>query len=241
MSTFWIAVLALAVPPGDGDAQSRYAPTTAAVAEQPAATPRTGTKLRDAVREALRRWAKPSDQQAEQAAREFLGLYGELQRDTSLSKAQRDELRGKVRGRLSNLAQQISKLAAAERRLAKRDLPRALAGGNGAGVLAQWGGMGPAGFGGMAGGMGPAGVGGMMPGGMAGMGAGGAFAPVVTDYGQDLVDVILATIAPHTWDVNGGPGSIYYWRPGRAIVVRATDEVHNDIGGLVEQLQRAGN
>jgi hypothetical protein len=232
MSTFWIAVLALAVPPGEGAAQSRYAPAAAAVAEQPAAAPRTGTKLRDAVREALRRWAKPSDQQAEQAAREFLGLYGELQRDTSLSKAQRDELRGKVRSRLSNLAQQINKLATAERRLAKRDLPRALAGGNGAGVLAQWGGMGPAGFGGM------------MPGRMAGMGMGmgnGAVGPVVEDYGQDLVDVIQATIAPHTWDVNGGPGSIYYWRPGRAIVVRATDEVHNDIGGLVEQLQRAGN
>jgi len=226
MSTIWIAVLALAVPPGEGAAQSRYAP---AAAEQPAAAPRTGTVLRDAVREALRRWAKPSDQQAEQAAREFLGLFGELQRDSSLSKAQRDELRGKLRSRLSNLAPQINKHAATEMRLAKRDLPRALAGGNGAGVLAQWGGMGPAGFGGM------------MPGNMAGMGAGGAFGPVVTDYGQDLVDVIQATIAPHTWDVNGGPGSIYYWRPGRAIVVRATDEVHNDIGGLVEQLQRAGN
>jgi len=238
MCTLWIAVLALAVTPGEAAQQSRYAPATAAVAEQPAAAPRTGAALRDAVREALRRWAKPSDQQAEQAACEFLGLFGELQRDTSLAKAQRDELRGKLRSRLSNLAQQIGKHAAAERRLAKRDLPRALSGGKGAGVLAQWGGMGPAGFGGMAGGMGPAGFGGMMPGNMAGMGAG---APVVTDYGQDLVELIQAVIAPHTWDVNGGPGSIYYWRPGRAIVVRASDEVHNDIGGLMGQLQRAGN
>jgi hypothetical protein len=229
MSTLLVAVVMLAAQPGEPGYQS---PSGAAAAEQPAEL-RTGTKLRDAAREALRRWAKPGDDDAQPAAREFLGLYKELQQDTQVPKSQREELRSKVRSRLGNLAQQIAKQAV-EKRLQQRDLPKAL---QDAGVLAQWGGMGPGGFGGMMPGMRP----GMMPGPMAGMGAGGAAgAAVADDYGQQLVELIQATIAPHTWDTNGGPGSIYYWRPGRALVIRASDDVHEDIGGVIGQLQRAG-
>ncbi len=60
----------------------------------------------------------------------------------------------------------------------------------------------------------------------------------VPDYGQDLVDLIQRTIAPTTWDVNGGQGSIYYWSHGRALIIRQTDEVHEQIGGVLEQLGR---
>jgi hypothetical protein len=58
------------------------------------------------------------------------------------------------------------------------------------------------------------------------------------DGGQDLVELIQRTIAPSTWDVNGGPGTIRYWRPGAALVIRQTTEVHEDISDFVRQLQR---
>ena len=39
-------------------------------------------------------------------------------------------------------------------------------------------------------------------------------------------------------DVNGGLGSIYYWQPGRALVVRQTGAAHDDIGNLLRQLEQ---
>jgi hypothetical protein len=236
----------LAASPGDKAAPSS-ATSTSAPAAQSAASLRTGATLREAAHETLRRWAKPGDKEADQAARDFLVLYQELLRDDQMPKAQRESLRLKVRGRLVALTQQISKRVAIENRLAKKDGAKPGAGPKPAEILAQWGGgMGPGMGGGMMGGPGMGG--GMMPGMGAGMGGGmmggmggGGFGPLLGDSGQELVDLIQAVIAPHTWDVNGGPGSIKYWRPGLSIVVRASDEVHGQVGGLVDQLQRAGN
>ncbi len=59
-------------------------------------------------------------------------------------------------------------------------------------------------------------------------GGGGAF-----DYGPSLVDLIQRTIVPDFWDVNGGPGTIVYYRPLMCLVVRATSDVHHRIGGAV--------
>ncbi|MHC4181294.1 MAG: hypothetical protein ACYSWU_27675, partial [Planctomycetota bacterium] len=117
-------------------------------------------------------------------------------------------------------------------------------------VLAQVGGFGrPGGFGGGFGrqggfampGFGGGGFGGPgMGGGMMGGGPFGAAGQNSFDHGQELVDLIQQTIAPQTWDVNGGLGSIYYWRPGRALVIRQTGEVHDQVGGLLEQFGRMG-
>ena len=60
------------------------------------------------------------------------------------------------------------------------------------------------------------------------------------DYAQQLIELIQRTISPQTWDVNGGQGSMFYFRPLMALVVRATSEVHDDVGGLLEALRRAG-
>jgi hypothetical protein len=57
------------------------------------------------------------------------------------------------------------------------------------------------------------------------------------DYGQDLVELIEATIAPSSWDTNGGPGTIRYFGPLRVIVVRQTSEVHEQLGDLLPQLR----
>ncbi len=62
----------------------------------------------------------------------------------------------------------------------------------------------------------------------------------VTDHAQELIDLIQRTISPQSWDVNGGQGSMFYYRPLMALVVRTTSEVHGDVGGLLEALRRAG-
>ncbi len=235
MSPVLFAVLALGFPPAEGTGDSATV-TPPPAAENVETAPRTGPRLRDAVRETLRRWARPSDADAPQAAAEFLKLYAEIDRDSELAAGQKEYLRGKVRSRLTDLAQQIAKRAAIERRLARGgpanvELP------DDAAVLAQRGGFG-GGFGpggGFGGGVGPGAFGG-------GFGMGGSIlGNADDDHGQALVDLIQKTISPASWDVNGGQGSIYYWRPGRAIVVRATDEVHGNIGDVLRQIERAGN
>jgi hypothetical protein len=67
---------------------------------------------------------------------------------------------------------------------------------------------------------------------------GGAAGPA--DWGPDLVDLIERTINPALWDVVGGPGSIIYYQPLHFLVVRATAEVHEKIGGVVGDLRAAG-
>ena len=82
-------------------------------------------------------------------------------------------------------------------------------------------------------------MGGMQGGGGQQPGANGG-AAANDDAGPDLVDLIQKTISPATWDVNGGPGAIYYWRQQRAIVVSAPGEVHEQLGDLLEQMDRLG-
>jgi len=209
--------------------------TEEAKAERP---PRTGVELRQAVRTALRRWARASDAQADAAAREFLTLYKELKADDDLPRSQRQYFLGKVRIRLMKLSDQIALRVAREKRLAKSRQSNSakpadekadslagpqqppgdstaayVPGGTGVTPVARDGASGPA-FG------------------------GGAMQ--MPDHGQELVELIQTVIRPETWDVNGGLGSIYYWYPGRALVVRQTDEVHGEIGGVLDQLRRAG-
>jgi hypothetical protein len=63
-------------------------------------------------------------------------------------------------------------------------------------------------------------------------------APVPPDYGPDLVDLIERTINPAFWDVVGGPGTIYYYRPLQCLVISATAEVHGNIGGLLGEIRK---
>jgi hypothetical protein len=68
---------------------------------------------------------------------------------------------------------------------------------------------------------------------------GGAFGGAPVDHGAELVRLIEHTIAPDFWDTNGGPGSIFYYAPLHALVVRATDDVHGSVSGLVDGLRAA--
>ncbi|MEX2172840.1 MAG: hypothetical protein WD872_00675 [Pirellulaceae bacterium] len=74
------------------------------------------------------------------------------------------------------------------------------------------------------------------PGLLSGLGGGG----VVLDSGPDLVDLIERTINPAFWDVHGGPGTIVYYAPLRCLVVRATGQTHEKIGGAIGGLRKAG-
>jgi hypothetical protein len=70
-----------------------------------------------------------------------------------------------------------------------------------------------------------------------GVGGGGA---VADDFGDELIDLIQNTIQPSHWNANGGPGSIFYYRPVHALVVRASSEVQGQVREVVGGLRDAG-
>lgn len=220
MSPMLFVILALG---GSPDSPGDTAPASPAAAEivKKESPSRTGAELREAVHQAMRRWAQPSDPQADAAAREFLALYRELQTDKQLSFSQREYLVGKLRIRLDQLSDQIAKRVAREKRLAQNKAAKSSTefasaslnkpSSNAVAIAAT----------------------------STGAFGGGALGP--SDHGQELVDLIQQVIHPTSWDVNGGPGSIYYWYPGKALVIRQTDDMHEQIGDVLEQLRRVGN
>ncbi|MBW3539390.1 MAG: hypothetical protein KY476_03900 [Planctomycetes bacterium] len=55
---------------------------------------------------------------------------------------------------------------------------------------------------------------------------------------NDLIALIQKTIAPESWDVNGGRGSMSYFSLLKVLVVRQTGEVHHQLGDGLGQLRR---
>ena len=86
--------------------------------------------------------------------------------------------------------------------------------------------------------------------GASGMTSGGTRAPMPTGYGpggmggaaaadfDTLIELITSTIAPQTWDEVGGPGSVEGFPTNLSLVVSQTQEVHEQIADLLEQLRR---
>ena len=175
--------------------------------------------MSEAAHAALRRWAKVSDQDADAAARELLGIYREIQQDKGMARSQRETLRVTVRARLDQLCTQISKRIAKDKTAAKSSVKSVAADKTtkAASILA---GVGVA---------------------QGGAGVGGAGQNANADNGQQLVNLIQTVISPKSWDTNGGACSIYYWQQQRAIVVRATDNVQDQISDTLEQLERASH
>jgi hypothetical protein len=220
MSIFLAAILAISGNPAESTPASSTPSTQAAA---PAA--RSGRELSDAAHAALQRWAKATDQEAEAAARELLGIYQEILKDTGMARSERETLRITVRGRLDRLCTQINKQIAKDKSAAKAASMKSVAADASHPQTAVLAGVGmPAGGG--------AGFGG---------GAGNGAGQNLKDDGQLLVDLIQNTISPKSWDVNGGACTIYYWQPQHAIVVHATGDVHDNIADTLEQLNRAGH
>jgi len=71
----------------------------------------------------------------------------------------------------------------------------------------------------------------------AGAGPGGLGGGAQADF-DSLIDLITSTVKPTTWDAVGGPGSIAPFETNLSIVVSQTQEVHEEIVDLLEQLRR---
>lgn len=70
-----------------------------------------------------------------------------------------------------------------------------------------------------------------------GFGPGGAGGAAQADF-DTLIDLVVATIAPDTWDDVGGEGSIQGFPTNLSLVVSNTQDVHEQIADLLEQLRR---
>lgn len=55
---------------------------------------------------------------------------------------------------------------------------------------------------------------------------------------DSLIELITSTVKPQTWDEVGGPGSIAPFETNLSIVVSQTQDVHEEIVDLLEQLRR---
>ena len=66
---------------------------------------------------------------------------------------------------------------------------------------------------------------------------GGAGGGVVADF-DSLIDLITSTIAPTTWEEVGGQGAIESYRNNLSLVISQTEDVHDQIRDLLEQLRK---
>jgi hypothetical protein len=70
-------------------------------------------------------------------------------------------------------------------------------------------------------------------------GRNGAGAPQgANDDSDQLIDLIQRTIAPGSWEANGGRGTIMYFPAKQVLVIRQTGEVHDQFRDLLQQLRR---
>ncbi|HEY4259172.1 MAG TPA: hypothetical protein VGM98_03385 [Schlesneria sp.] len=53
---------------------------------------------------------------------------------------------------------------------------------------------------------------------------------------QQLIELIVNTIAPDSWRQNGGEGSISFYPYNPALVIRQTSETHEQVGELLRAL-----
>ena len=211
-------------------AQSPHARSTEGIA---ASSHRGVRNLDQAVRGEIRRFDRAEQPSREELVPELVSLYSDLTNDTQLKPRRRNRLVRLVRRRLREtegaLVRRLQHDGNADpsghteahslrsRSVKTRSHTAVDSRSKLSAVLAQR-------------------AGGAQPGGAA-RGGGGVGQPV-NSQGWALVDLIRTTIAPKTWDVNGGKGSIYYYRPVHALVVRQTSEVHPQVGRLLGQLRR---
>lgn len=163
--------------------------------------------LRRSLRQALSRAFPTAPDDVQRQAREFISLYRETAQ-SSLGAGERSRSLSRLRGRLVGLSKAIARNDASHAQIETAS-SRTAKSSESAGAVKTSKSQ-SAEYGG--------------PGG----------AP--RSNAQDLIDLIQNTIAPESWDVMGGPGTIMYWEPGFALVIRQTDDVHEQIGGVPRML-----
>ncbi len=86
-------------------------------------------------------------------------------------------------------------------------------------------------------GVGNAMIGGGASGGFGSPAAGNGGGASQEDFDK-LIDLITTTVAPETWEANSGTGTISSFNVNLSLVVSQTQEVHEQIANLLEQLRR---
>jgi hypothetical protein len=197
-------------------------------------TARTPQELRVAVHRALRRQATASGNEQASALGELIGVYRQLRASTQMPNDEKRELAGIVRSRLlrtsKDLQRQLSKMPAAKVRPlaapAGADSPDKQA------IFAQVRGnpraRQPAVPGANAGGAAVIG---------AGQGPAAALAGMTAENARQLIDLIQNAVAPGSWDARGGPGTMVYFAPKMVLVARQSEEVHEQVGQLIQALR----
>jgi hypothetical protein len=176
-------------------------------------------EFRAAVSDALRREATTKGAQHERAVRDLIAIHHQLTQDQQLPEPERKQRLGQIRHRLKDVAELLERHSGEQ--------PVAAAGNTAqrSDVLGQ---MLPA--------LGGAGARNAAAGRSRGTPAGTL--PGEADQAQQLIELIQNTIAPDTWDVRGGPGTMMYFPPAKALVIRQTSEVHGQVRDLSRQLRR---
>jgi hypothetical protein len=187
------------------------------VADKPFDNPR---ELRAAVREALRREATTQGAKHDSAVRDLTDLYQHLKQDQQLPEPERKQRLGQIRYRLRDVAELLERHTGAKSTQAVAG--KAMQRGN---ILGQ---MMPA--------LGGAGGANAAAGQARGTQAGTLLGEA--DQAQQLIELIQNTIAPDTWDVRGGSGTMMYFPPAKVLVIRQTSEVHGQVRDLSKQLRR---
>ncbi len=172
--------------------------------------PLSGEKLQRRAQETLNRWKKVSDAQAEGAAREFLMLYRALEVDMEIPPRLRKSLTRSIRTKLDALSRQVMRTVEAEKPKQESERPKTVRNEKKTAEMGQFGGLND------------------------------AQNSTTQESGEELVEVIQTTIHPDSWERNGGNGTIQYWRQGSRLIIRQTDENHEEIQNLLNQLRRAG-
>jgi hypothetical protein len=181
-----------------------------------------GGQLQADVRDALKDSFRVSKENREAVVARLVDLYGQLSNSESANAADRSRMQAQVRSRLTRLSAIIRRqmeMDASAVKAASPAVPDKAVPANvrppANEILAQQA------------------VPPVRPGGIR-----AAARPQPPDNGQGLVDLIQRTIAPASWGVNGGSGSIVYFRPSRALVVRQRSEVHEQLQGVVRALRQ---
>jgi len=222
-----------------GETPSQPGAATGTESQKSVKSEKSAKELRTSVRSALKDAAVAKDKSQDEAARTLVALYGELKQNTTLNATERASLTSAVRYRLARISKQVQERIAKEaertarasrsvaaKKPARGEQPNELVQ---VPVAAQQFPIPPQNpfqaaqqaqfqqqmqFG-------PLGA-----------------RPVVKDYGDDLVKLIENTIAPDTWSVHGGEGTIHYFRPSFALIVNNTAPNHDQLGGLLGQLRK---
>lgn len=199
-----------------------------------AAEPLSAAGLRKEIHAALRAESTTNGPEHETAVRRLTELYDILKAHPELSDAARRQLTAQMRSRLKRV--QASLLKALDQH-SEKDLQQSAASTSTPkpqAILAQV--PGNVQGGGAAAGIPRRNIPAAPPANAAGAG-GNPFAAQTVANANQLIELIQNTIAPKSWDVRGGPGTIRYFAPAQVLVVRQTGGIHDQVQGAIGQMR----